>query len=504
MLELTSRSGGKVSKKSTALRLAPVTGVIATLALAGCSVGPGPGPGSAPEQGACSKLTSPVYQRADPRDQSSYVTTSAEEALAATKKGYTQYISRSFQVSPDVRDGLVPVQRLYRKSTNDYLLTIDQKEIAAARADQAYQDQGVAFYAAPTSSECLVAVHRYHLRGQHRLVVNAAERSRLNQAGWRDEGTKFYAAESTGGFDPTAPVPAEDTATKFSFAVVPPTEQEVLRAGDRRFQDRSVWLVENQAALNLKFVTHTGDVVNWDTPDHVQYQRARSGLKPLEAAGIPYSLALGNHDTAAACPEEDTCHGRKQGKAFRDTRTINKYFTAKQYGDVKGQFDKAKIDNLYAVHEAGGLQWLVLTLEMSPRPEVVKWAAGVVAQHPDTNVVVVTHTYLSSSGKIDTFASNYGGTSPRYLYDNLIKKYANVRLVFSSHVGGATDRVDTGVHGNKIYTFLHHVHDPTRNPLRLVEVDTARKSLKTRVYAPNTNWTWERTQKTISGISWVR
>lgn len=477
--------------------VAPIGALTAALALTSCSLS------STSDQDPCSNMTAPLTQQVDPRDQSSIATTSAKEALAAVKRGYIEHLSTSVEVSTDARGTLVPLHRLYRKSTNDYLWSADQKEIIAA-LDHGYIDQGPGFYASTEGSECMVGVHRYRFKNQHRLVVSAAERQRLEQAGWRDEGVKFYGAKSRAHFDPAAPKRVASSPTIFTFAVLPPTEQEVLRAGDLRFEDRSVWLVRKQSELNLKFVTHSGDVVDWDTADHVQYRRARQGLKPLEAAGIPYSLALGNHDTAAACPEEDTCNGPDSKKAVRDTRTANKFFTTQQFGGIKGQFEKAKVDNAYAMYNAGGLRWLVLTLEMSPRPAAVKWAAGVVAKNPRSNVIVVTHTYLSSSGEIDPYPAIYGDTSPRYLYDNLIAKYPNVRLVFSSHVGGTTDRVDTGVHGNKIYSFLHHVHDPKSNPLRLVEVDSAGGTLKTYIYAPNTDRIIGAPPKTISKINWVR
>ena len=62
--------------------------------------------------------------------------------------------------------------------------------------------------------------------------------------------------------------------------------------------DASGWC-KQKSALDLRFATHSGDVVNWDTPDHEQYEMASAGMKPLEAANIPYTLAIGNHDTMA-------------------------------------------------------------------------------------------------------------------------------------------------------------------------------------------------------------
>ena len=44
---------------------------------------------------------------------------------------------------------------------------------------------------------------------------------------------------------------------------------------------------------------HTGDVVNWGWLVPAQYAIASEAMLPLERAGIPYALTIGNHDTRA-------------------------------------------------------------------------------------------------------------------------------------------------------------------------------------------------------------
>jgi hypothetical protein len=293
------------------------------------------------------------------------------------------------------------------------------------------------------------------------------------------------------------------TDTKFTFAVLPDTQQEVLNASDTRFLNRTNWLVNNRSSLDLRFVASSGDVVNWDTPDHSQYVIARNAMRPVETAGIPYSLAIGNHDTQATGvggSARDPAHTRE---LVRDTTVFNSYFTAGQYRAVSGQFEAGKVDNNYSTFSAGGAQWLVLTLELWPRVEAVNWAKGVVAANPRSNVIVVTHDFIDGNGNIEQSAS-YGATSPQYLFDNLVKQYANIRFVFSGHVGVAGSRVDTGVHGNKIYSFLQTFHSNTTNPVRLVEIDTAAESLHTWIYGPFNNQTFTEYDRTISGIGVVR
>ncbi|GIJ78869.1 Calcineurin-like phosphoesterase [Micromonospora phaseoli] len=278
--------------------------------------------------------------------------------------------------------------------------------------------------------------------------------------------------------------PLSPVDTTFGFAVVPDTQEEVLSATDTRLRQRVDWLVAQRSVLDLRFVAHVGDVVNYDTPDHVQYERARTALRPLEAAGVPYTLAVGNHDTQAAGPEGEL--RSPAGQLLRDTTVFNRYFTAGRFGAVRGQFEAGKVDNGYATYTAGGLRWLVLTLELWPRRAAVAWAQRVVAAHPQHNVLIVTHHYLESDATIGQ-GPGYGSTSPQYLFDNLVRRYPNIRFVFSGHTGTAASRVDTGEHGNRIHSFLQTFHSRRTNPVRLVEVDTAADSLRTWIYAPHTD-----------------
>ena len=109
-----------------------------------------------------------------------------------------------------------------------------------------------------------------------------------------------------------------------------------------------------------------------------------------------------------------------------------------------GAYEPGKVDNIFSTFSAGGHRWLVLTLELWARPEVVSWARTVVEEHPQHNVIIQTHSYLNGDGSIAGDNGGYGSTSPRYLWDNLVSQYPNVKMVFSGHVGVAATRTDTG------------------------------------------------------------
>jgi hypothetical protein len=350
-----------------------------------------------------------------------------------------------------------------------------------------YQDQGTAFHASAGSRSCLVGVTSYAKGGTHRYVTSAADKAALTAAGWRRERVRFYLAPAA--VDP-----------KFTIAVYPDTQQEV--GTDQRFLNRAQYLVANRKALDLRFVTHVGDVVNWDTPDHAQYAVARKALAPLEQAGIPYSLSIGNHDSMATGPGGAARDPKRTRQLARDTRTFNSYL-GRGTQAMEGAYERGKVDNTYHVFTAGGRSWLVLNLELWPRPGAVAWAQRVVATHPKHNVILVTHSYLTASGSISGSAE-YGDTAPSVLAQQLVRKYPNVRIVLSGHTGTAKHRVDTGVHGNRIDSFLLNWTSNDTNRTRLITIDTKAGTLKTWVYAPYTKQTFAAATVNLKGLSWVR
>ena len=64
----------------------------------------------------------------------------------------------------------------------------------------------------------------------------------------------------------------------------------------------------------------------------------------------------------------------------------------------------------------------------------VKWAKEVLEMYPDMTVVLSTHEYLNSFG---------GRTATgEYIFNELVKKYSNVKFVFSGHINGSSSKID--------------------------------------------------------------
>jgi 3',5'-cyclic AMP phosphodiesterase CpdA len=439
---------------------------------------------------ACSALSANVYERVHPTAHSASLTLSRTQSTSFARRGFVAVRETSMRMATRGGRGLVAVHRLYRTRYGpDFFYTTSRSEITRATTRRGYVDEGVAFYAATAPAACLVPVWSYRRNGLHRFLSTSADQAALLAAGWTKEKVRFYAGRAT-------------PDTRFSFAVYPDTQEEVYSNHNGRFRQRSQWLADHRPQLDLRFMVHTGDIVNWDTPDHGQYRTARDALVPLDKAGIPYSLSPGNHDTAAVCPGGSACDPARTYDLLRDTTTYNRYFS-RQSVNREGAYERGKRDNTYQIYTAGGVGWLVLNLEMWPRDGVVKWAQRVVAGHPKHNVIVVTHHYLTKTGAISS-QRDYGDTAPTVLARELILKYPNVRMVFSGHTGTAAYRIDRGMHGNRVAAFLTTMHDGATNPVRLVQVDTRTNTLKTWMYAPWTSTSYPQFTVQLSGRNWLR
>jgi len=498
-LKPSPRAAGAGARRLRTVVACGTTGLLATAALVLAPAG-----AAAAATPSCSAFDDPVYRAVKSSNNASLVTPSASEADQAAADGFGDK-EVVFRASTEPGDGLVAVHRMYRPSPQDYLNTTSSAELASASQRFGYADEGDSFYASPVAADCLEPVLRYRKQSRHRLVTGA-EKSALESAGWTYENVAFYAAPAGTTGDKPAPAPAPAPApiggSTFSFAVIPDTQNEVVRSSDTRLVNRNEWLVKQD---KLAFAVQTGDLLNWDTPDHAQAAKAKGAMDILENAGVPYTVSIGNHDTAATGVGGSARDPANTRTLIRDTSTLNSYFKASDFGAVAGEFEPGKIDNVYSTYTAGGYQWMVLSLEFCPRPAVVAWAKKVVADHPNHNVLVSTHSYLDGGGGIDSSNQGYGDTSGQKLFDQLISQYPNIKMVFSGHVGlSEKARVDTGKNGNTIFSVLTTMHDQTANPVRMFDVDTANGTLKTRVYAPSSNYTWSGYTETLTGLQLVR
>lgn len=316
------------------------------------------------------------------------------------------------------------------------------------------------------------------------------------------------------GANPT--ILAEETESVFTVAQVPDTQTEILSDDNPLLFNRYQWLANNREAINLKLIAQTGDLVNWGVVDPIQFARANSATAILDNMDIPFSYAIGNHDTAAVQVGGSAGPGNVR-ENLRNTTVFNQNFPLSRFKNVHGTFEANKVDNMYQTFVAGGMNWMILTHEMWPRASVVQWMKNVVATHPTHNVIVSTHAFIDNTGSLPT-TGNYGDQNAQIVWNEFISQYSNIKLVISGHygpkdgIGGYYYKEVTGSSGNKIVEVMTAYHSSYQNHVRLLSFDTVNSSISSLVYVNDsldaayptgyiTDWA---SNFTITNMNWVR
>lgn len=221
-----------------------------------------------------------------------------------------------------------------------------------------------------------------------------------------------------------------ECAEPFSIVILPDTQKYTIggRHGDI-FAGQTEWVTGNAEALNLKFVIHEGDVV--ETPDaEDQWKLADKVFAALDGK-VPYTISVGNHDMDV-------------GK--RDKSHFNRYFPASRFEAQAGYGGHMETmpANRYHLLQAGGMRFLILSLEYQPPSEVLAWANDVVADHPNERVIVNTHSFLNVNER------NEVGEN---VWNEFVRKHPNIFLVVSGHLSVGR-RADKGDHGNTVHQVL--------------------------------------------------
>lgn len=269
---------------------------------------------------------------------------------------------------------------------------------------------------------------------------------------------------------------------KFVIAILPDTQVEV-NVKPEMFISQMKWIVEKSDSLNIPIVLHVGDIVDYN--NNSQWETASSGFKILDDAKVPYAICLGNHDTDAVGENTGSAAPGNTNMNLRQTPKFNTYYPVSRFRNQNDIFEENKSDNATYVFKAGGLKWLVLSLEFCARQVAVDWANTIIPRYPNHNVIILTHFHLNGKGQIEQSNAGYGDLSPQQVYDQMIKKHANVRLVLCGHTGSSTYRDDIGENGNHIYQILqdYQGQDAGGGYIRLLEIDTNKGTVNGKMYS---------------------
>jgi predicted MPP superfamily phosphohydrolase len=273
----------------------------------------------------------------------------------------------------------------------------------------------------------------------------------------------------------------------FTLVVLPDT-QFYSQDHPEIFAAETRWIADNASRLNIRFVVGVGDIVNQGSQDS-QWRNADAAISTLDSAGIPYALAIGNHDYRYSKPSLRTA------PLFNQYLGPQRYAAKSYYGS---QFPAGSNENFYVTFDAGGRKYLVLLLEFYPRRAALDWADSIIAQHPDREVVVTTHGYLftdtSRVNRCDYNNAEAFGVGADHdgeeLWREFLEKQDRVFLVLSGHIHGVSRRTDLASGGrlvNQILSNFQHETNGGNGYIRILKFRPALNRIEVTTYSPYLN-----------------
>ena len=191
------------------------------------------------------------------------------------------------------------------------------------------------------------------------------------------------------------------------------------------------WILDNQETYNIQAVLGMGDIADTSpsttdesamTQSLKEWEHAVQTIGKLHAAGIPYTLVKGNHDSIPEYPENDISVYESSLKKLGYDTQIDGWYEA-----------GGSLANAYITLTVGQTKWLILTLDYNHSEDEIAWAAGIIESHSDHKVIVTTHAYLNANGEWlkDSDRCELVGED---LWDILISQYENIELVLCGHI----------------------------------------------------------------------
>ena len=278
-------------------------------------------------------------------------------------------------------------------------------------------------------------------------------------------------------------------APDFTIVALPDT-QMYSQDYPANFTAQTQWIVNNQAALNIKFVVGLGDIVNVGNST-TQWANAMTSIGVMDNAGIPYALAIGNHDY-----DESDAFARTA--TFSDSSFYNNYVGIAHYQGRayygSSTYPVGLNDNFYATMTINSDTYLFLMVEYWPRDGAITWAQSVLAAYPNAKVIVVTHGYEGTdnfrTGPHDCGgpASWGGDNNGEDMWTKFVSQYANIIMVLNGHLPAAPAReFDPGVNGNLVNQIVADYQDDPNGGngwLRILTFHPNSHTVDVKTYSP--------------------
>jgi hypothetical protein len=256
---------------------------------------------------------------------------------------------------------------------------------------------------------------------------------------------------------------ANPSSENFAIVALPDT-QYYSQSYPWIFENQTKWIVQNENEKNIVFVTHLGDIVEYNNNDY-QWQNADNAMSILDNK-VPYGILPGNHDL-----------GPKYEKYFPASRYEGYFYWGGSY-DSNYMTSLSPNMNNYQLFSAGGMDFIALNLQNGAPIDVLDWADNVLDKYSDRRAIISTHMYLDWDG------SRMG--IGELIWENLVVPHKNVFLVLCGHIPGEAERRDN-LDNRTVYQLLsdyQYCDNGGDGWLRIMEFVSSENKIYVRTYSP--------------------
>ncbi|SMG11493.1 S-layer homology domain-containing protein [Paenibacillus aquistagni] len=235
--------------------------------------------------------------------------------------------------------------------------------------------------------------------------------------------------------------------------------------------DKNVkWIVDQQEAMDIRYVIHTGDIVD-DADQDYQWVNANRSMSVLDNSSIPYGVLAGNHDVA-----HQTGDYHYYWQHYGEDRFKHQPTYGGSYQNNRGHYDLVS---------AGGVDFIIVYMGWNIGDQEIQWIDDVLKQHPDRKAILAFHEYLLVSGNRAPIADQ--------IYEQVVIPNKNVIAVLSGHYHDAETLVDQldddgdGTPDRKVYQMLADYQGAEMGGLgyiRLLQFDLDANQIHVKTYSP--------------------
>ncbi|MDR9854791.1 S-layer homology domain-containing protein [Paenibacillus sp. VCA1] len=265
------------------------------------------------------------------------------------------------------------------------------------------------------------------------------------------------------------PTPESQDPYDFSFVWMSDT-QYYSQSYPQIYQKIVNWVVEQKDKMNIKYVIHTGDVVDKSYQEY-QWIEADKDMKVLEDANIPYGVLAGNHDV-----DHQNNDYTKFKEYFGENRFKNNQVFGGSYDNNRGHYDLVS---------SNGNDFIIVYMGWGLGDKEIEWMNEVVSKYPERKAILCLHEYL--------LVSNNRAPIADQIFEKVVKPNKNVIAALSGHYHDAELKVDQlddngdGIPDRSVYQMLADYQGAPEGGLgyiRLMQFDMKNNKLHIKTYSP--------------------